>query len=121
MESFKKIPTDLRSKLRRHLLKRGVYVGKYSKRVTISERLFKVTQQEELHQWTDEEIVVTIKELAEPLATRALRNRLNHTCDGLLGQPTAIVAIPPRSSTQTPTQNQQSTPATMTQVDISGS
>src|SRR6266702_8162919 len=100
MESFKKIPTDLRSKLRRHLLKRGVYVGKYSKRVTISKRLFEVTQQEELHQWTDEEIVATIKELAEPLATRVLRNRLNHTRDGLLGRPTAIVAIPPRSSTQ---------------------
>ena len=42
VESFKKIRTDLRSKLRRHLLKRGVYVGKHSNRVTISERLFEV-------------------------------------------------------------------------------
>ena len=49
VESFKKIRTDLRSKLRRHLLKRGVYVGKRSNRVTISEQLFEVIQQEELH------------------------------------------------------------------------
>src|SRR6266700_3835693 len=42
VESFKKIRTDIRFKLRRHLLKRGVYVGKYSKRITISEQLFKV-------------------------------------------------------------------------------
>ena len=31
-----------------------------------------------------------------------LRDRLNHTRDGLSGQPTAIVVIPPRSNTQTP-------------------
>ena len=49
VESFKKICTDLRSKLRRHVLKRGVYIGKHSNRVTISKRLFEVIQQEELH------------------------------------------------------------------------
>ena len=49
VESFKKIHTDLRSKLQRHLLKRGVYVGKCSNRVIISEQLFKVIQREELH------------------------------------------------------------------------
>ena len=99
MESFKKIYIDLRSKLQRHLLKRGVYIGKHSNRVTISERLFEVIQREELYQWTDKEIMATIKELAEPLATKVLRNRLNHTRDGLLGQPTAIAIataiIPP--------------------------
>jgi len=42
VESFKKIRIDIRSKLRRHFLKRGVYVGKYNSRVTISELLFKV-------------------------------------------------------------------------------
>jgi hypothetical protein len=42
VESFKKIHTDLRFKLRRHLLKRGVYVGKRSNRVTISKQLFEV-------------------------------------------------------------------------------
>jgi hypothetical protein len=30
-----------------------------------------------------------------------LRDRLNHTCDGLSGQPIAIVVIPSRSNTQT--------------------
>ena len=33
--------------------------------------------------------------MAEPLAIKVLRNRLNHTHNGLSGQPTAIVAIPP--------------------------
>ena len=42
VESFKKIRTDIRSKLRRYLLKRGVYVGKNINRVTISEQLFEV-------------------------------------------------------------------------------
>ena len=36
------------------------------------------------------------------MATRTLRDRLNYTCNGLSGQPTAIVVIPPRSNTQTP-------------------
>ena len=42
VESFKKIRTDLRSKLQKHLLKRGVYIGKRSNRVTISKQLFEV-------------------------------------------------------------------------------
>ena len=42
VESFKKIRTDLRFKLQRHLLKRDIYIGKHSNRVTISERLFEV-------------------------------------------------------------------------------
>ena len=93
-DDFKRMHTDTRAQLRTHLLQRGVYVAKHSNRVTISERLFEAIQREEQHQWTDEDIKTTIKELAEPLITVALRDRLNHTCDGLLGQPTAIVAIP---------------------------
>ena len=105
MESFKKIRTETRSKLRRHLLKRGVYVGRLNNRVTISELLFEVIQREELHQWTDEDIKTTIEELAEPLITRALRKRLNYTLDSLATSPksaqlTATATIPPR--TQTP-------------------
>ncbi len=72
MESFKKVCIDIKSKLRLHLFKRGVYISKYNNKVTISELLFEVVQQEKLHQWTDEEIIITIKELAEPLATKSL-------------------------------------------------
>jgi hypothetical protein len=90
----------MRSNLRKHLLKRGVYVGKHGARATISDLLYEVTKQEEQHQWTDEDIEATIKELAEPMHTRALRNRLNQTFDGLatglkLTQPTATATIPP--------------------------
>ena len=41
VESFKKIYIDIRFKLQRHLLKRGVYIGRYNSRVTISKLLFK--------------------------------------------------------------------------------
>jgi hypothetical protein len=117
VESFKKIRTETRSKLRRHLLKRGVYVGQHSNRVTISELLFEVIQREELHQWTDEDIKTTIKELAEPMHTRALRDRLNQTLDGLatgpkLTQPTATAIIPPRTQIpQTATGPESAQPA----------
>ena len=43
VESFKKIRTDIRSKLQRYLLKRGIYIGRRTSRITISKLLFKVT------------------------------------------------------------------------------
>ena len=42
VESFKKIYTDMRFKLQKHLFKRGVFVGKYCNKVIIFELLFKV-------------------------------------------------------------------------------
>ena len=118
VESFRKIRTETRSKLRRHLLRRGVYVGKHNNRVTISELLFEVIQREELHQWTDEEIEATIEELAEPLITRALRKRLNHTLDGLAtspksAQPTTTATIPPNGLATGPKPTQPTATATI--------
>jgi hypothetical protein len=40
----------MRSNLQKHLLKRGVYVGKHGARATISDLLYEVTKQEEQHQ-----------------------------------------------------------------------
>ena len=100
---FKRVQSSTRMGIRSYLVKWVVYVATHSRRVTISERLFEVIQREEQHQWTDEDIKTTIKELAEPLITVTLRDRLNYTCDGLLGQPTAIVAIPPRPARPTAT------------------
>jgi hypothetical protein len=86
--------------LRSHLRGRGVYVAPNNKRTTIAQTLFDVIAEEEQHQWTDEDIKATIKELAEPMHTRALRDRLNQTLDGLAtslksAQPTATATIPP--------------------------
>jgi hypothetical protein len=83
IESFQKIRNDVRSKLRKHLIKRGVYVGKNSNRVTLSELLYKVLQQEEQPEWTDKDLESTIKELREPLLTKVMQDRLNPTHDGL--------------------------------------
>ena len=41
-ESFKKIHANIRSKLQKHLLKRGIYIGKNSNQVTIYKLLYKV-------------------------------------------------------------------------------
>jgi hypothetical protein len=121
VESFKKIHTETRSKLQRHLFKRGVYIDKHSNRVTISELLFKAIQREELHQWTDKDIETTIKELAEPMYTRALQDRLNQTFDGLAtslksAQPTATSTIPPRTQILTSMTSQTLTTFTPQQV-----
>jgi hypothetical protein len=67
----------MRSNLRKHLLKRGVYVGKHGARATISNLLYEVTKQEEQHQWIDKDIKATIKELAGLMHIRALQDRLN--------------------------------------------
>src|SRR5438046_7367702 len=50
---FREIWTEHRTNLRKHLLKRGVYVAKHNNRVMISDVLYKVLQEEEQHEWTD--------------------------------------------------------------------
>ena len=40
-------------------------------------------------------IKITIKELAELLITVVLQDKLNYTYNSLLGQPIAIIIIPP--------------------------
>ena len=82
VETFGKMSSRTRSKLRKHLLQRGVYVGKNDNRANLSELLAEVVQQEEQHQWTDEGIQATTKEIG-PMTTMMLRDRLNKTLDGL--------------------------------------
>ena len=83
VESFKKICNNVKSKLQKHLFKRGVYINKNSNRVTLSELLYEVLQQEEQPKWIDKNIELTIEELAELLLTRVLQKRLNPTYNGL--------------------------------------
>jgi hypothetical protein len=110
VESFKKIPSDSRSKLRKFLLKRGVYVGKNNNRVPIYKLLYEVLQRDEEHKWTDEDIVQIIKELKGPLLSCVLRKRLNPTRDGLANSapiPSApTTPIPARTKTQQPSLQQ---------------
>jgi hypothetical protein len=75
-------------------------VFKNSKNKTIPQTLYDTAQEEEQHQWTDEDIEATIKELPGPMHTRALRDRLNQTLDRLAtgpksAQSTATATIPP--------------------------
>ena len=50
VEHFKKIRQDMRSSLRKHLLRRGVYVATYNNWATLSDVLYKVTRQKDKHQ-----------------------------------------------------------------------
>ena len=60
-DDFKRLRSDIRAKLRAHLLRRGVYVAKHNKRYTISEALFDLLQEEEQHPWTDEELITILQ------------------------------------------------------------
>ena len=60
VESFKKIYTNVRFKLQKHLLKRGVYIGKNSNQVTIYKLLYKVLQQEEQYIQTNNKLADTL-------------------------------------------------------------
>ena len=106
IESFKKIRTNIKSKLQKYLLKRGVYIGKNSSRVPIYKLLYKVLQQEEQPKQIDRDIKLIIKELTELLLTKVLQKRLNPTRDGLatslLAIAIAIATTPPRTQTPTP-------------------
>ena len=42
VKSFKKIYIDIKFQLQKHLLKKGVYIGRYNSKVTVSEQLVKV-------------------------------------------------------------------------------
>ena len=106
VEHFKKIRQDMRSSLRKHLLRRGVYVATHNNRATLSDVLYEVTKQEDEHQWTDEEIEATIKELAGPMLSAKLRGRLNQTRDGLAAGPKLIE---PTTTAKQPAQQQLNT------------
>ena len=43
VKSFKKIYIDIKFKLQRYFLKRGIYIGKCTSRITVFELLFEVT------------------------------------------------------------------------------
>ena len=74
VDTFQKLQSSLRSKLRTHLLQRGVYVQPYSKGLTISQTLYDVLQEYEQRQWTDKEVADTANKLE--LLSRPLKIQL---------------------------------------------
>jgi hypothetical protein len=80
---FQQMRTDIRIKLRVHLLSRGVYVATHNNRYTISDALYDIVQEEKKHEWTDQEITETTAKI-QPMITIALKDRLNSTKTGLV-------------------------------------
>jgi len=105
-DTFRKVQTDTRARLRTHLLRRGVYVAAYNKRNSISKVLADTIAEEEFHKWTDEEITSTLIELGS-MASISLRKRLNPAQDSLIGAPRPPPADPPQPP---PPEDQQPPP-----------
>jgi hypothetical protein len=82
VNNFRQLRIGTRAKLRAHLLRRGVYVGKHNTKRHISDVLVSVLQEEEQHVWTNDELADTLVEL-KLMITVSLRSRLNSTLTGL--------------------------------------
>lgn len=84
---FREMGVGIRTKLRAHLVMRGVYVAKPSTKdkYTLSDGLFDLVQEEEQHKWTDEELTDVLN--GEPMNTGSLRKRLNSSKTELITNP----------------------------------
>ena len=95
-DDFRKLRTDTRIKLRLHLLRGGVFVAQHaSARCALSDVLFDVTQEDEQHEWTDEEISSAFEEV-KVMITVALRHRLTPDLDALAPPKTTHRLLSPR-------------------------
>ena len=63
---------DIRAKLQKHLLKRGVCVAKYNTKITLSNILFDIIQEEEQYKWINEDLVTAINKIKGLLNTGSL-------------------------------------------------
>ena len=81
-ENFKTLRNDTRAKLRLHLLRERSLRPPYNNRYPISDALVATLNEEEQHDWTDQELVETLK-IVRPMITVTLQSRLNSTLTGL--------------------------------------
>ena len=82
IDDFRRSQTIAKTRLRLHLLQRGVYVARHSNRYPLAKALFDVIQEEEPHQWTDDELASNFIEV-KPMITLALAEHLNSILDNL--------------------------------------
>jgi hypothetical protein len=109
--NFKQLRIGTRSKLRTHLLRRGVYVEKYNTKRHLSDVLFSLLQEEEQHVWTNNELADTLVEL-KPMITLSLQDRLNPTLTGLATTPSRLrTPSPPLRHATTLSSLRQATPS----------
>jgi hypothetical protein len=80
--NFKQLCVITRTRLRAHLLRRGVYVEKPSTKRHVSDVLFSLLQEEEQHAWTDDKLAEALAEI-KPMIIISLQDRLNSTSTGL--------------------------------------
>jgi hypothetical protein len=74
VDSFQRMRTDSRVRLRKLLLQRGVYIQTHNKALSISQALHASLQEYDQHQWTDQELAETADKVE--ILSISLRRRL---------------------------------------------
>jgi hypothetical protein len=59
--NWRKMSTPARTRLRNHLLRGGVYVKSWSKNTTLTDTLYEAINEETQHEWTNQEILESIR------------------------------------------------------------
>ena len=116
VDIFKKLRVDVRSKLRKHLIQRGVFVATANVRYTNSHALYDAFQGEEYHQWTDEDLKVFKSADSFLITSRMLQKRMDIQTES--PHPTTPV-VPPNPQTHPTTPAVPPNPQTVTYPPIS--
>ena len=64
--------SDTRTKLQKYLLKKEVCIAKYNTRITLSDILFNIIQEEEQYKQTNKDLITAINKIKGPLNTKSL-------------------------------------------------
>lgn len=73
IDTFKRLRTDTRIKLRKHLIQRGVFVAPSNSRYTISNALSDIIKEEDPHQWSYEDLGIV---QGMPIVSTIIRDRI---------------------------------------------
>jgi hypothetical protein len=110
--TFKQLRVITRTRLRAHLLRRGVYVEKPSTKRHVSDVLFSLLQEEEQHAWTDDKLTEALTEI-KPITTISLQDRLNSTFTGLVTS-LSLGHVTPSATPSSPLRQASANPSTQT-------
>jgi hypothetical protein len=103
--------TPARTRLRNHLLRGGVYVKSWSKNTTLADTLYEAINEETQHEWTNQEILDSLKTVNYKFSSPYIRLQLNANQTGLAIDSATSPAIP----TTTPLQIETLSPSALGQ------
>ena len=63
---------NIKAKLQKYLLKKGVYIAKHNTKITLSNILFNIIQKKEQRKQTNKDLITAINKIKGPLNTKSL-------------------------------------------------